>query len=147
MPSLPIALGHGRAPITSAGDLICIYSFHNLKSATFLLPRYFADHIAEMAGCVTHRLPSQHSLQRSGALHHPQTLCLTTYCIPDQLILTILLQPRPIESRFTLRENRVPHYQRLFQKHDGVRQWNKVSATDWVTGLSKYWDAGCIAAL
>ncbi|KAL2358920.1 hypothetical protein BJ546DRAFT_961609 [Cryomyces antarcticus] len=23
------------------------------------------------------------------------------------------------------RENRVPHYQRLFQKHDGVRQWNK----------------------
>ncbi|KAM0800884.1 hypothetical protein BDR22DRAFT_849613 [Usnea florida] len=23
------------------------------------------------------------------------------------------------------RENRVPHYQRLFQNNDGVRQWNK----------------------
>ncbi|OJD31350.1 transcription factor c6 [Diplodia corticola] len=26
---------------------------------------------------------------------------------------------------FVNRENRVPHYQRLFQKHDGIRQWNK----------------------
>lgn len=25
------------------------------------------------------------------------------------------------------RENRVPYYQRLFQRHDGKRQWNKVS--------------------
>jgi hypothetical protein len=25
------------------------------------------------------------------------------------------------------RENRVPHYQRLFQNHDGKRQWWKVS--------------------
>ena len=32
-----------------------------------------------------------------------------------------------LEHRFLYRENRVPHYQRLFQKHDGVRQWNKVS--------------------
>lgn len=29
---------------------------------------------------------------------------------------------------FLYRENRVPHYQRLFQKNDGVRQWNKVRA-------------------
>ncbi|KAF2673003.1 hypothetical protein BT63DRAFT_143401 [Microthyrium microscopicum] len=26
---------------------------------------------------------------------------------------------------FVYRENRVPHYQRLFQKVDGVRQWQK----------------------
>ncbi|KAA6411292.1 MAG: transcription factor c6 [Lasallia pustulata] len=29
------------------------------------------------------------------------------------------------------RENRVPYYQRLFQRHDGLRQWNK-------TARSKY---------
>lgn len=28
---------------------------------------------------------------------------------------------------FVKRENRVPYYQRLFQRNDGVRQWNKVS--------------------
>lgn len=28
--------------------------------------------------------------------------------------------------RWVYRENRVPHYQRLFQKHDGLRQWQKV---------------------
>lgn len=28
---------------------------------------------------------------------------------------------------FVMRENRVPHYQRLLQKHDGKRQWWKVS--------------------
>ncbi|KAF2758861.1 hypothetical protein EJ05DRAFT_475116 [Pseudovirgaria hyperparasitica] len=27
---------------------------------------------------------------------------------------------------FIYRQNNVPHYQRLFQKNDGVRQWNKV---------------------
>ncbi|OCK85595.1 hypothetical protein K432DRAFT_342797 [Lepidopterella palustris CBS 459.81] len=32
---------------------------------------------------------------------------------------------------FVNRENRVPHYQRLFQRHDGVRQW-------WKTPRSKY---------
>ena len=30
-------------------------------------------------------------------------------------------------DRFVFRENRVPYYQRLFQKHDGKRQWYKVS--------------------
>jgi hypothetical protein len=30
-------------------------------------------------------------------------------------------------SRFVYRENRVPYYQRLFQNHDGKRQWWKVS--------------------
>lgn len=28
---------------------------------------------------------------------------------------------------FMFRENRVPYYQRLFQNHDGKRQWWKVS--------------------
>ena len=28
--------------------------------------------------------------------------------------------------RFVFRENRVPYYQRLFQRHDGKRQWWKV---------------------
>ena len=41
-------------------------------------------------------------------------------------MLTTTLLDRPLASRFTYRENRVPHYQRLFQAHDGVRQWNKV---------------------
>lgn len=31
-------------------------------------------------------------------------------------------------NRFVFRENRVPYYQRLFQKHDGKRQWYKVSS-------------------
>jgi hypothetical protein len=30
---------------------------------------------------------------------------------------------------FVARENRVPYYQRLFQQHDGKRQWWKVSPT------------------
>jgi len=30
-------------------------------------------------------------------------------------------------SSFMYRENRVPYYQRLFQHHDGKRQWWKVS--------------------
>lgn len=32
-----------------------------------------------------------------------------------------------VPHRFVFRENRVPHYQRLFQQHDGKRQWWKVS--------------------
>lgn len=31
--------------------------------------------------------------------------------------------------RFVYRENRVPYYQRLFQNHDGKRQWWKVGST------------------
>lgn len=31
--------------------------------------------------------------------------------------------------RFVYRENRVPHYQRLFQNHDGKRQWWKVRSS------------------
>lgn len=30
-------------------------------------------------------------------------------------------------NSFMYRENRVPYYQRLFQNHDGKRQWWKVS--------------------
>lgn len=35
------------------------------------------------------------------------------------------------------RENRVPHYQRLFQKNDGVRQWNKVRAGAFLVSLAR----------
>ena len=31
--------------------------------------------------------------------------------------------------RWLYRENRVPHYQRLFQRDDGLRQWWKVGLT------------------
>ncbi|KAE8380297.1 hypothetical protein BDV26DRAFT_290532 [Aspergillus bertholletiae] len=34
-------------------------------------------------------------------------------------------------AEFVFRENRVPYYQRLFQQHDGKRQW-------WKTDRSKY---------
>ena len=34
--------------------------------------------------------------------------------------------------RFLYRENRVPHYQRLFQRHDGKRQWWKVGTSRWL---------------
>ncbi|GME35165.1 Transcription factor c6 [Neofusicoccum parvum] len=40
-------------------------------------------------------------------------------------------RPRPARRRacggFVNRENRVPYYQRLFQRHDGLRQWQKTS--------------------
>lgn len=29
-------------------------------------------------------------------------------------------------TSWVFRENRVPHYQREFQKHDGLRTWEKV---------------------
>lgn len=32
------------------------------------------------------------------------------------------------DKRFVYRENRVPYYQRLYQKDDGKRQWWKVRA-------------------
>ncbi|KAG2027099.1 hypothetical protein GB937_000835 [Aspergillus fischeri] len=37
----------------------------------------------------------------------------------------------PRMAGFVFRENRVPYYQRLFQQHDGKRQW-------WKTDRSKY---------
>ncbi|KAM0091357.1 hypothetical protein ACP6JD_005220 [Aspergillus fumigatus] len=37
----------------------------------------------------------------------------------------------PRMAGFVFRENRVPYYQRLFQQHDGKRQW-------WKTERSKY---------
>ncbi|KAG0157887.1 hypothetical protein PDIDSM_5399 [Penicillium digitatum] len=33
---------------------------------------------------------------------------------------------------FVFRENRVPYYQRLFQNHDGKRQWWKTSRSGYV---------------
>ncbi|KAL4886932.1 hypothetical protein BJY04DRAFT_212900 [Aspergillus karnatakaensis] len=40
----------------------------------------------------------------------------------------------PIDRRirFVFRENRVPYYQRLFQSHDGKRQWYQTSRSNWV---------------
>ena len=51
---------------------------------------------------------------------------------------SLLLQLRKVKANhgytirrwgFVNRENRVPHYQELFQRHDGVRQWSKVGET------------------
>ncbi|CEL05202.1 hypothetical protein BJX63DRAFT_377896 [Aspergillus granulosus] len=42
---------------------------------------------------------------------------------------------RPTVSRaagFVFRENRVPYYQRLFQQHDGKRQWWKTSRSGYI---------------
>ncbi|KAF3394330.1 hypothetical protein F1880_005440 [Penicillium rolfsii] len=33
---------------------------------------------------------------------------------------------------FVFRENRVPYYQRLFQNHDGKRQWWKTSRSGYI---------------
>ncbi|KIW44644.1 uncharacterized protein PV06_03099 [Exophiala oligosperma] len=33
---------------------------------------------------------------------------------------------------FVMRENRVPYYQRLFQNHDGKRQWWKTSRSPYI---------------
>ncbi|KAK9595263.1 hypothetical protein V6Z94_007334 [Aspergillus fumigatus] len=45
---------------------------------------------------------------------------------------SIPTQPVASSQRgFVFRENRVPYYQRLFQQHDGKRQW-------WKTERSKY---------
>ena len=41
---------------------------------------------------------------------------------PSSQLTALLLLPHSWINR----ENRVPHYQRLFQKNDGVRYWNKV---------------------
>jgi len=39
-----------------------------------------------------------------------------------------MFRPSPAQLKgFVYRENRVPFYQRLFQSHDGKRQWWKVS--------------------
>lgn len=46
------------------------------------------------------------------------------YFISAPAIVTALID----DCRFINRENRVPHYQRLFQNNDGVRQWRKVSS-------------------
>ncbi|GAT26080.1 hypothetical protein RIB2604_02006590 [Aspergillus luchuensis] len=34
--------------------------------------------------------------------------------------------------RFVFRENRVPYYQRLFQQHDGKRQWWKTERSGYL---------------
>lgn len=42
------------------------------------------------------------------------------------ILIPMMLTHNDHSWGWTYRENRVPHYQRLFQKHDGLRQWNKV---------------------
>ncbi|KAL4983660.1 hypothetical protein BDW68DRAFT_181385 [Aspergillus falconensis] len=43
-----------------------------------------------------------------------------------------MLRTAPRMAGFVFRENRVPYYQRLFQQHDGKRQWWKTSRSGWV---------------
>ncbi|RDW81226.1 cytochrome c oxidase subunit 7 [Aspergillus mulundensis] len=43
-----------------------------------------------------------------------------------------MLRTAPRMAVFVFRENRVPYYQRLFQQHDGKRQWYKTSRSGWV---------------
>ncbi|RLL98765.1 hypothetical protein CFD26_103276 [Aspergillus turcosus] len=38
----------------------------------------------------------------------------------------------PRMAGFVFRENRVPYYQRLFQQHDGKRQWWKTERSKWI---------------
>lgn len=80
----------------------------------------------------------QHLLNHGRVSHKP---CSESYCTSElphpnpfasSLSSTTSIDPAPNadpdpHNSFVNRENRVPHYQRLFQKHDGVRQWNKVS--------------------
>ncbi|KAJ9297502.1 hypothetical protein DTO271G3_4277 [Paecilomyces variotii] len=43
----------------------------------------------------------------------------------------------PRLAGFVFRENRVPFYQRLFQRHDGKRQWYKTNRSGYI--LYPYW--------
>ncbi|RAO70563.1 uncharacterized protein BHQ10_006575 [Talaromyces amestolkiae] len=47
----------------------------------------------------------------------------------ERVVVRHDVQSWDIEGTFVARENRVPYYQRLFQQHDGKRQW-------WKTGRS-----------
>ncbi|OJJ44119.1 hypothetical protein ASPZODRAFT_834490 [Penicilliopsis zonata CBS 506.65] len=38
----------------------------------------------------------------------------------------------PRMAGFVFRENRVPYYQRLFQKHDGKRQWYQTERSNYI---------------
>ncbi|PGH02509.1 hypothetical protein AJ79_07622 [Helicocarpus griseus UAMH5409] len=38
----------------------------------------------------------------------------------------------PRSAGFVFRENRVPYYQRLFQRHDGKRLWHKTSRSPYL---------------
>merc|ERR1712169_125529 len=44
-----------------------------------------------------------------------------------------MIRPSPAQLKgFVYRENRVPFYQRLFQSHDGKRQWWKTSRSPYI---------------
>ncbi|KAJ5319246.1 hypothetical protein N7541_006390 [Penicillium brevicompactum] len=54
---------------------------------------------------------------------------------PRSFPLTTAKMFRATSSRmagFVFRENRVPYYQRLFQNHDGKRQWWKTSRSGYI---------------
>lgn len=70
------------------------------------------------------------------SIHSPLGCCSRLRQLPLQLIplralpaISVLITHTdwPLSSSFVFRENRVPYYQRLFQNHDGKRQWWKVS--------------------
>ncbi|KAF7122712.1 hypothetical protein CNMCM5793_000822 [Aspergillus hiratsukae] len=43
-----------------------------------------------------------------------------------------MFRTAPRLAGFVFRENRVPYYQRLFQQHDGKRQWWKTERSKWI---------------
>ncbi|EAW10437.1 cytochrome c oxidase subunit 7 [Aspergillus clavatus NRRL 1] len=43
-----------------------------------------------------------------------------------------MFRTAPRMAGFVFRENRVPYYQRLFQQHDGKRQWWKTERSGYV---------------
>ncbi|KAJ5105229.1 hypothetical protein NUU61_002576 [Penicillium alfredii] len=43
-----------------------------------------------------------------------------------------MFRTAPRMAGFVFRENRVPYYQRLFQNHDGKRQWWKTSRSGYI---------------
>ncbi|OCT44076.1 hypothetical protein CLCR_00727 [Cladophialophora carrionii] len=75
----------------------------------------------------TQRAPAQ---QKSGYVAH------TTKTPVSSSNYTAVLEhqsaDRSVYRVLVFRENRVPYYQRLFQNHDGKRQWWKVSRSPFI---------------
>ncbi|OKO91594.1 hypothetical protein PENSUB_13001 [Penicillium subrubescens] len=71
-----------------------------------------------MAGYVDSNTSQLPSLPRGRARARPKF---------DSQFLGVL-----VAIAFVFRENRVPYYQRLFQNHDGKRQWWKTSRSSYI---------------
>ena len=78
-----------------------------------LPPAHYPRHLSTLQnGRVRTRCSSRRALRKQRACEEPAAAPKTGS------ILTA--------RSWIFRENRVPHYQREFQKHDGVRLWQKV---------------------